>query len=160
MIDFETRVGAYGVILDGGWILLAQLDALGASKWALPGGGLQLAEDGEAAAVREIREETGYVVVPEGVLGVDSVQIPPHARIDGRPRHLHALRLIYRARIVGGALARETGGSTVDVQWFRLDDVSDLERVDLVDAGIRLWNQHMAEDRGSPRTRAGGSSAA
>lgn len=102
--------------------------------------------------MREIREETGYRAVLEGLLGVDSVQIPPHARIDRRPRHLHALRLIYGACIVGGVLTREVKGSTDDVQWVRLDGVSDLARVDLVDAGIRLWNQRRNEDREPRRT--------
>ena len=62
--------------------------------------------------------KTGYEVVLDGLLGVNSVQIPPHARIDGRPKHLHALRLIYRACIIGGGLAREIDGSTDDVRWF------------------------------------------
>ena len=145
MIGFETRVGAYGVIIEGERILLVHLNALGEFNWTLPGGGLELGEDGEAAAVREIREETGLRVVLDGLLGIDSVQIPADARIDGRARHLHLLRLIYRARIVGGQLTCEVGGSTDDTEWFQLKDVLELERVDLVDTGIRFWTKAVAE---------------
>ena len=155
MIEFETRVGAYGVIIEGGRILLAHFNAFGESNWTLPGGGLELGEDGEAAAVREIREETGFRVVLDGLLGIDSVQIPADARIDGRARHLHLLRLFYRAQIVGGQLTPEAGGSTDDAEWFRLKDVLDLERVHLVDIGVRLWEKAVveAEDVRRPRER-------
>lgn len=139
MHGFDVRVGAYGVIVDGDRILLAHFTGPGESGWTLPGGGLELGEDGEAAAVREIREETGYTVTLHGLLGVDSVHIPPERRLVRRHRHLHALRLVYRARVVGGELRCEVDGSTDDVRWVPVDEVATLRRVDLVDAGLRLW---------------------
>lgn len=143
--DFETRVGAYGIIVDGDSILLAHFNANGSSNWTLPGGGLEFGEDCEAAAVREIREETGYVVELGRLLGVDSVQIPSLERIDLRERHLHSLRVIYEARVVAGDLVREIGGSTDDVRWFRLSEVTSLKRVDLVEAGIELWRRSRSQ---------------
>ena len=137
MTGFETRVGAYGVIVDDDKILLTHYNALGESKWTLPGGGLELGEDGEAAAVREIREETGLDVVLDGLLTVHSVQLPADKRLDRRPLHLHSLRLIYRARIVGGELTVEVGGSTDDVMWTPIGEVANLTRVDLVDVALR-----------------------
>lgn len=137
MTGFETRVGAYGVIVDDDKILLTHFNALGEAKWTLPGGGLELGEDGEAAAVREIREETGLDVVLDGLLTVHSVQLPADKRLDRRPLHLHSLRLIYRARIVGGELTVEVGGSTDDVMWTPIGEVANLTRVDLVDVALR-----------------------
>lgn len=139
MHDFDVRVGAYAVIIRRGAILLTHFNAPEATGWTLPGGGLEAGEDGERAAQREVLEETGFRVALERLLGVDSAQIPASARIDGRRRHLHFLRLIYRARVVAGTLRREVGGSTDDVCWFELREVPSLERVDLVDIGVRLW---------------------
>jgi len=141
---FETRVGAYGVIVDDDKILLTHYNALGESKWTLPGGGLELGEDGETAAVREIREETGYEVVLDGLLAVHSVQIPAEQRLNRRPLHLHSLRIIYLARIIGGELTVEVGGSTDDVRWTPIGEVSSLTRVDLVDVALQHWLRHAA----------------
>jgi len=140
---FETRVGAYGVIVDDDKVLLTHYNALGESKWTLPGGGLELGEDGETAAVREIREETGYEVVLDGLLAVHSVQIPAEQRINRRPLHLHSLRIIYLARIIGGELTVEVGGSTDDVMWTPVGDVARLTRVDLIDVALQHWRRHV-----------------
>lgn len=145
MLEFETRVGSYGVTVADGRILLTHESALDA--WTLPGGGLELGETSENAAVREIREETGYDVVIDGLLGVHSGQVPPRDRLDGGDRHLHLLRVLFRTRIVGGELTREADGSTDDARWFHLSDVTDLERVDLVDVGLRLWNPRSTDLR-------------
>jgi 8-oxo-dGTP diphosphatase len=141
VVDFDTRVGTYCLIIDGDEILLAHWNAGGVSNWTLPGGGLEIGEDTETAAIREALEETGYTVELNGLLGVDSLHIPAGSRLDGRDRHLHSLRVIYSARVVAGSLQRELDGSTDDARWFRLGDVEGLDRVELVDVGIRLWRR-------------------
>lgn len=136
MTGFETRVGAYGVIVEEGSILLAHFSAYGESSWTLPGGGLELGESPETAAIREIREETGYDAVLESLLAVDSLQVPAARRFDRRPLHLHSLCILYRARVVGGSLRAEIGGSTDDVRWVPLHAVSTLSRVDIVEVAL------------------------
>ncbi len=42
----------------------------GGTRWHLPGGGVQRRELLGAAAVREVREETGWTVTPERLLGM------------------------------------------------------------------------------------------
>jgi len=89
------------------------------------------------AAVREVREETGYDVELDEVIGVDSIVIPADRRPDA-DEPLQALRIVYRAHVVGGALAAEVGGSSDEAAWFSPREVDDLDRVELVDTARRF----------------------
>lgn len=144
--SFDTRVGAYGVVVQGGKVLLAHWNERGMRGWTLPGGGLEAGEDPATAAVREILEETGYHVRLGTLLGLDSFHLAPEERLDRVPRRLHSLRVIYAADVVGGALRREVDGSTDDVAWFDLSAVPALPRVGLVDVALELWRaRHPAQ---------------
>lgn len=136
--DFDVRVGAYAVVVRDGKILLAHWNQHGNSAWTLPGGGLEFGEDAPTAAVREVQEETGFRVELQDLLGVDSHFVPPERRMRGEGRMLHALRVIYRARVTVGSLVNEASGSTDEAAWFPLDDVEGLERVGLVDVALKL----------------------
>lgn len=150
-MDFDTRVGAYAVIVRDGQVLLShwvpdpsQLHYTAGleSAWTLPGGGLEAGEDPEAAAVREVLEETGYVIELVDVLGTHSDHFGAGDLGPGRPRRpFHSLRIVYEGRIVAGDLRVEVDGSTDDVRWFPLDEVGSLPHVRLVDTGMRLWRR-------------------
>lgn len=134
----DIRVAAYGVIIDGGRMLLAHWSQGPWSAWTLPGGGIDEGESPADAAVREIFEETGYRAELESLIGVDSHVIPAHRRGDPDAGPLHAIRIIYRARIVGGALTYEVDGSTDAAAWYPLGDVEELERLELVDVALTM----------------------
>jgi ADP-ribose pyrophosphatase YjhB (NUDIX family) len=139
--EWDTRVGAYAVVVRDETILLAHWNERGKEAWTLPGGGLELGEDAPAAAVREVLEETGYIVELDELLGVDSLHIRQEDRLNGSGRPMHALRVIYRAHTVSGELVHELAGSTDEAAWVPLADVPSLKRVDLVDKALRLAYQ-------------------
>ena len=130
----DLRVAAYAVIVDARGMLLAHWHDGPRAAWTLPGGGLDAGEDPADAVVREVREETGFNVVVDELLGIHSRVIPARQRIaPGAAGPLHTLRIVYRASVVDGELRDEVGGSTDRAAWFALDAVEDLPRVQLVD---------------------------
>lgn len=138
---FDTRVGAYCVLVEHGGLLLTHLapHVLGKDAWTLPGGGLEPFETPEQAAVRELQEETGLSVVLTGLLAVNSFTVAPAERLAAadRGRALLSLGVIYGARRVGGELRNEANGTTDRAAWVPLDEVPGLSRVELVDVALQ-----------------------
>lgn len=137
----DTRAGAYAVIVEDHRILLSRwVPRIAALQpaWSLPGGGMELGEQPEQTAVREVLEETGHTVQLEDLLGVSSFYIAPELRQSAGQGHLHALRVIYRGRVTGGTLTPELNGSSDDARWIPLTELKDLPVLDLVRVGLDL----------------------
>lgn len=128
-------------------MLLARLSARGGvPRWTLPGGGMNHGEDPYDTVVREVDEETGLTVEPVTLLGLDTNRRTAR-RGPGRRTDLQGLRIVYEGRITGGVLRDEVGGSTDTAAWHPLDEVPALDRVGLVDVGLRLWRERPAVGR-------------
>jgi len=113
----RTRVAAYAVTRDkDDRILLCHIaPSVGVGDiWTLPGGALEYGEPPEAAVLRELAEETGYIGELEGLVGV----IDRLFHEDSAGGRLHAIRILYRVRIVSGELRDEPDGSTDTCRWF------------------------------------------
>ncbi|MFD5224053.1 NUDIX hydrolase [Microbacterium sp. NPDC058342] len=135
----DLRVAAYAVVTDDeDRILLARWIEGRRTAWTMPGGGLEEGEDPELAVRRELREETGFRIETTELLGIHSRVIPASQRVRKAPTPLHTLRIVYRARITGGALRFETNGSTDMAAWFTVAEVAQLQRVKLVDIALRM----------------------
>ena len=133
-----TRLASYGIVLDGDRILLCRLSSeitAFAGSWTLPGGGVEFGEHPEEGMVREVMEETGYDVVPTGLLGVDSITRENNAD------SFHSVRIIYKTNLLGGKLRHETSGSTDVCDWHKVADVSELELVDLVETALAMLSK-------------------
>ena len=72
--------------LDGGVVLIQRSIEPGYGKWTFPGGFVERGEVAEAAAVREVLEESGIEIEVTGIVGLYtySGQIPAIAVFSGR----------------------------------------------------------------------------
>lgn len=149
---FDTRLAAYCVVIHEDRILLAlwdmrEKDPGFVPRWVLPGGGVELGESPEAAAVREVAEETGYRVELDELINVETGVIEAHKRYSGTDRPMQTVAVLYRAHTVSGELRHETGGSTSQAAWFGFDEVAALNRIPRVDAAIATYRARPAAAR-------------
>ena len=83
---------------DGRWVvLISRRNAAGQLQWTLPKGGLEAGEDLEAAAVREVEEETGLrseIVTKLGVVDYWFVWRPDEVRYH---KYVHYYLMAYVA---------------------------------------------------------------
>lgn len=110
--------------------------------WALPGGGMEMADSLPGAAVREVKEETGFDVEITGLVG--TYTDPRHiiAYSDGEVRR--QFNICFRARIVGGSLA--VSNESMEVCFFESSEINALP----MHHTQRLRIQHSLENRSTP----------
>jgi len=87
-------------------------------KWALPGGFVQLDEDLETAARRELAEETG-------VSGVYLEQLYTFGAVDRDPRE-RVISVAYYALIASDKVVLQAATDAEAVGWFSMDELPEL----------------------------------
>lgn len=124
-----TRVAAYGILTQQNDLLLCRLSAqVGKYQgwWTLPGGGVEFGEHPEQAMVREVEEETGLIVEPVGLLGINSFTI------QGKNDDFQSIQIVYRANVLGGELRHELEGTTDLCAWHQSENIRALDTVEVV----------------------------
>ena len=117
----HSLVATSAAVVDGqGRVLLQRRVDNG--LWAMPGGVMEMAESLPEAAVREVREETGYEVEVTGLVGTYTDARHVIAYSDGEVRR--QFNICFRARVVGGELA--VSDESHEVRWFAPSEVQDL----------------------------------
>lgn len=140
--DYDPRLASYAVVHDDrGRILLARLSSPGRlppELWTLPGGGVELDETPEQGVVREVEEESGYPVTLDALVGVDATVVAPADRRWVTDRPMKAVRVLFAAHVVGGALTHEAEGTTDEARWVNPDELPRMSVVPLVATAVQL----------------------
>ncbi len=114
-------VGSSAVVVDDeGRILLQRRSDSG--NWALPGGTMDIGEMFAESVVREVREETGFDVRIERIVGIYSDPGHVFAYEDGEVRQ--EFNICLACTIVGGELA--VSSESTNVRFFPMDEVQSL----------------------------------
>ena len=114
--DNIIRVRTSVVIIENDKLLLTpQFYPDEPTKWVLPGGAIEFGETLIAAAVREVEEETGFIIECDERLDVYEVVLPDW----------HSVTIAFAGHIIGGMLKAEfhpTYGKK-EPKWFTLDEL-------------------------------------
>ena len=88
-----------------------------AGSWALPGGFMEMEESAEAAAIRELKEETGLDISKVQQLGA-------YSSVDRDPRQRVVTIAFYATASESDFVA--AADDAQDVRWFPIGDLPDL----------------------------------
>lgn len=114
-------VGSSAVVVDSeGRILLQRRSDSG--NWALPGGAMDIGETFAESVVREVKEETGFDVRIERIVGIYSDPSHVFAYDDGEVRQ--EFNICLACTIVGGKLS--VSSESTDVRFVALEQVTGL----------------------------------
>ena len=101
-------------------------------RWTLPGGGMDWGESAEVTAHRELDEETGLTATLGSIIGVFSRWFTKEESAASEAGHM--VGIVFDALDVQGELRTTFEAGTTDaVQWFALDEITNLPHVELVD---------------------------
>jgi ADP-ribose pyrophosphatase YjhB (NUDIX family) len=110
-------IGVGGVVVHRNRVLLIRRGGEPLKgEWSIPGGMLELGETLEAAARRELKEETGLDVEPLEVLKVFDRILREGARV-----RYHYVIVDYVCRLKGGRLA--PASDVLEARWVRRRDL-------------------------------------
>jgi ADP-ribose pyrophosphatase YjhB (NUDIX family) len=114
-------VGSSAVVVDDEDRILLQRRS-DSGNWALPGGAMDIGETLAQSAVREVKEETGFDVRIERIVGIYSDPAHVFAYEDGEVRQEFSICLA--CMIVGGEL--RVSSESTDVRFVSFDEVPGL----------------------------------
>lgn len=125
LTDLRWRPSAYGIIIDNGNVLVLKQR----SGYDLPGGGVDFGEMPDAAAVREVKEESGIDVANPKLVGAASTffkfaHVPTGEAIQ-------SIMLYYACDYIGGEISNEAFDEhehtyVHGAEWWPLSELDEL----------------------------------
>ena len=82
--------------------------------WDIPGGFLEAEEHPEAGAIREVKEETGLDIHPDGLIGIYMDRY-------GKGNSPYTLNIFYEAHVTGGS--ERPSSDLADLRWFHVEQL-------------------------------------
>jgi ADP-ribose pyrophosphatase YjhB (NUDIX family) len=112
--------------------------------WSLPGGWIDLGDSLSRAAVREVREESGYDVRPVKLISVSNVDHRP----DGRRTRINLFRLFVRCELISDEPGPIKGSETTEARFFSVHELPALSPARVRPADIeRVLEHHLNPGR-------------
>lgn len=136
------KLDVRAVVFRGDELLLVH--EAGGGGWSLPGGWVDLRESLGRAAVREVREESGYVVRAVKLLSVSNVD----KRRDGRQMRVNVFRLFVQCELVSEEARSIQGAETTEARFFAEGDLPEVSPGRSTPAEMeRIFEHHRDPDR-------------
>ncbi len=113
----QTRTACRGIVLRDGKLLLSYETVTG--QWMLPGGGLEGSEDEQACCVREVAEETGFIIRPSECL----------LEIDEYYENWKWINRYFSSEVTGMTAVKLTGREKqvgMEPRWLPVDEIVDI----------------------------------
>lgn len=111
------KIDIRAVVLRDNKILMVKEELDGC--WSLPGGWADIGYTPSEVAVKEVSEESGFLVRPIRLLGILDKKCHPHP-----PSPYHVYKVFILCEIIDGELS--TGLETTDVDFFSIDNLPEL----------------------------------
>ena len=125
-------VGSSAIVVDDQNRILLQRRA-DSGNWALPGGAMDIGETLAESAIREVKEETGFDVRIERIVGIYSDPGHVFAYDDGEVRQEFSICLA--CAITGGSL--QVSSESTAVEFFTFEEAAALQMHESIRKRIR-----------------------
>jgi len=130
------KVDVRAVVFQDERILLVREKIDGA--WSLPGGWADVGLSASEVAVKEVQEESGYLVAPIRLLAVLDKKFHDHP-----PEPYHVYKMFIQCRIVGGEAL--SGIETSEVAFYSMDELPELSLERNTEAQVKTMFQFLAD---------------
>lgn len=131
------KVDVRGVVFKDNRVLMVKEKLDG--HWSLPGGWADIGLSPKEIAVKEVHEESGYIVAPIRLLGVIDKKFHDHP-----PSPWHTYKIFIQCEITGGEASTDTT-ETTEVGFFAEDALPPLSIERNTEAQIRTLFEHLRD---------------
>lgn len=139
VLGWPRCAASAAVFRDGSVLLVQRGKGALVGLWSLPGGHIEPGETAKAAAVREVREETGVEAELEGLVDIHDVILH---RDDGTLR-AHYLIAVFCGRWLAGEPT--PGGDEIAARFVAVEHIADAGRYRLTDGAAALIHRARAQ---------------